>query len=448
MHVKIKKGLDIRIKGQATPKLGGLVESSLFAVKPIDFPGLTPKLTVKVGDKVEAGSPLFFDKNRPVVKFTSPVSGKVFSVTRGERRRILEVVVESDRKNSAVSFKKAAPESLNRKEIIDNLLNSGLWPMIRQRPFQIVADPEDTPKAIFISGFDSAPLAPDYNFILKEEAGSFQVGIDALAKLTEGKIHVGVKAGTLNDSIFSKIKGIEVSEFSGPHPAGNVGVQIYHIDPINKGEKVWVVGPQDVLTIGRLFLEGRYNPERMIALVGSEVKDPQYYKSFLGASIKNLVDKGVTKKELRFISGNVLTGSSISREGFLGYYDSLISVIPEGRFHEFIGWGLPRLNKFSAARSYFSWMMPKKKFVIDTNLHGGARAFVMTGEYEKVLPMDIYPVQLLKAILVEDIDLMEQLGIYEVAEEDMALCEFVCTSKMEVQSILRTGFDLMIKEFG
>ena len=448
MHVKIKKGLDIRIKGQAPKRFGGLLKSDLFAVKPTDFPGLVPKLTVKVEDQVQSGSPLFFDKNRPEVKFTSPVSGKVFSVNRGERRKILEVVVEPDGQNRAVSFKKAAPVSLDKGEIIENLLNSGLWPLIRQRPYNVIAHPEDTPKAIFISGFDSSPLAPDYNFILKDFASSFQSGIDALTKLTDGKVHIGVRSGTLESSVFSKINGIDITEYSGPHPAGNVGIQIYNIDPINKGEKVWVVNPQDVLTIGRLFDEGRLNSEKIIALVGSEVKEPWYFKTSMGASIKNLVAGRVPKKELRFISGNVLTGTAISREGYLGFYDSLVSVIPEGNVHEFLGWGLPRLNKFSASRAYFSWMMPKKKFVIDTNLHGGARAFVMTGEYEKVLPMDIYPVQLLKAILVEDIDLMENLGIYEVAEEDMALCEFVCTSKTEVQSILRDGFDLMIKELG
>lgn len=448
MVVKIKKGLNIRIVGQAEKNMDDVFDAGLFAIKPTDFPGLVPKLAVKVEDKVEAGSPLFFNKYRPEIKFTSPVSGKVVAVNRGERRKILEVVVEPDGQDSSVSFTKGNLAGLEKKVIIQNLLESGLWPMIRQRPYNVIADPVDTPKAIYISAFDTAPLAPDYNFILKDQAENFQTGIDALAKLTEGGIHLGIRAGTLNDSVFTKINGVAFHEFSGPHPAGNVGIQIHHIDPINKGEKVWVVNPQDVVTIGRLFTEGRLVNKRIICLTGSEVVSPKYFEAALGTSLKNLFDGRVNKGNNRFISGNVLTGTRISREGFLGYYDNQATVIPEGNQHEFLGWGLPRFNKFSTSRAYFSWMMPKRSFVIDSNLHGGARAFVMTGEYEKVLPMDIYPVQLLKSILVEDIDLMENLGIYEVAEEDMALCEFVCTSKIEVQSILREGFDLMIKELG
>ena len=448
MAVRIKKGLDIRLKGMPERNLISAPGTELFALKPTDFPGITPKLSVKVDHEVRAGSPLFFDKNRPDIKFTSPVSGKVIAVNRGERRKILEVVVRSDGKNFTIPFKKADPGTLSREEIIKILLSSGLWPFIRQRPFNIIANPEDKPRSIFISGFDSAPIAPDVNFILKDSSESFQTGIEALSNLTDGEISVGIREGTIDQTIFAKINKIEVVEFSGPHPAGNVGIQINHISPINKGEVVWVLNPQDVVSIGRLFEKGHLDPERIIALTGSEVLNPLYYKTTLGSSVKEIINANVSGSNLRYISGNVLTGTAINREGYIGYYDQQLTVIPEGNYYELFGWMMPRLNKFSTSMSYFSWMMPKKEFTIDTNLNGGKRNFVMTGQYEKVFPMDIYPVELLKAIIIEDFDLMENLGIYEVAEEDMALCEFVCTSKTEVQAILRKGFDYILKELG
>jgi Na+-transporting NADH:ubiquinone oxidoreductase subunit A len=448
MVVKIKKGLDIRLQGSAEPTLTTPQSSEFFALKPPDFPGLTPKLAVKVDDTVKVGSPLFFDKYRPEVKFTAPVSGKVVAVNRGERRRILEVVVKSDGKNEKLSFKKGDPSKLSREEIVKNLLDSGLWPIIVQRPFNIIANPESTPRGIFISGFNSAPLAPDYDFLLKDSKDAIQAGIQALSRLTDGKIRVGVRAGKVSESVFSSISGVEINEFSGPHPAGNVGIQIHHTEPINKGEIVWVIKPQDVALIGKLFRTGQLDLTRIIALTGSEVQKPQYFKITLGESVKNMVANNLKSDHIRLISGNVLTGEKISKEGYVGYYDDQVTVIPEGDYYEFFGWLTPRLHRFSSSHSYFSWLMPKKKFVADTNLHGGHRAYVVTGQYEKVFPMDIYPVQLIKAIMVGDIDLMENLGIYEVAEEDMALCEFVCTSKTEVQAILRQGFENMIKELG
>jgi len=448
MTVKIKKGLDIRMKGKAVFNLISVPETELFALKPTDFPGLTPKLVVKPDDKVKVGSPLFYDKYRPEVKFTSPVSGIVAAVNRGERRRILEVVVKSDNKNTAVEFKVDNLPSMSGEDVIKILLSSGLWPIIRQRPFNIIANPGDKPRAIFISGFDSAPLAPDLNFVLQGLNEVFQKGVDVLSKLTTGKIHIGVKAKTLEDSVFKSLNNVEITEFSGPHPAGNVGIQIHHTDPVNKGEVVWVVNPQDVVMIGRLFDKGVLDTERVIAFVGSEVINPIYYKTKLGVSIKEMTETNTSGTNLRYISGNALTGTAINREGYIGYYHQQLTVIPEGNYHEPFGWMMPRLNKFSISMSYFSWMMPKKEFSFDTNLNGGKRNFVMTGQYEKVFPMNIYPVELLKAIIIEDFDLMENLGIYEVAEEDMALCEFVCTSKTEVQSILRKGFDYILKELG
>lgn len=449
--IRIKKCLDIKLKGKPEKIIIQAEPSEFYAIKPTDFPGLSPlpKLTEKIGSKVKAGSPLFYDKYKPDILFTSPVSGEVTAVNRGERRRVLEVVVKSDQKDEAVTFTKGDPKTMKREEIVNNLLKSGIWPFIRQRPFHVIADPEDDPRAIFISGFDTAPLAPDLDFILNGEEKSFQKGIDVLSKLTSGKIHVGVNAYFPVADVFAKAEGIELHHFKGQHPTGNVGIQINHIDPVKKGERVWTVNPQDVVVIGKLFEKGVFDPTRLVALTGSEIKKPRYYRTKLGASVKPLVKDNVKNNgNNRFISGNVLTGSKINKEGYLGFYHSQITVIPEGDHYEFLGWALPGIKKFSASRAFPSFLLPGKKYRLHTNLQGGRRAFVLTGQYEKVLPMDIYPVQLLKAILVKDIDLMENLGIYEVAEEDFALCEYVCVSKIEVQSILRSGFEVMQNELG
>ncbi len=444
--IKIRKGLDIKLLGKAEKTLQSIDNTDEFALKPIDFPNLTPKMDVKVGDEVKCGSPLFHDKYLPEVFFTSPVSGKVTAINRGERRRILEVVVEPDGKQEVVSFKSGNPGSLSKEDITENLLVSGCWPFIKQRPYGIMANPKDTPMSIYVSGFDTAPLAPDYDFILQNQLEDFQTGIDALSKLTDGKVYLNLAAD--GASPLQKIKNVVQTKFAGPHPAGNVGIQIHHIRPINKGETVWTINPQDVATIGRLFTKGVFDATRIVALAGSEVKKPQYYKTLIGASIKPMVNGNVNDGDLRYISGNALTGAQIAKNGFIGYYDSLVTVIPEGNYAEMFGWALPGLQKFSTSRTFVSWLTPNKEYKLDTNYHGGKRAFVMAGEYNKVFPMDILPVELLKAILVDDIDKMEQLGIYEVIEEDMALCEFVCTSKIEVQEILRKGLNALIKELG
>jgi len=323
-----------------------------------------------------------------------------------------------------------------------------LWPLIRQRPFGTIAKPTEIPKSIFISSFDTNPLAPDIDFIMQEgNQETFQTGLNALLKLTNGKTHLNINGSKEASSIFSNSKGVIINKFSGPHPAGNVGVQIHHLDPVNKGEVVWYVNPQDVLVIGKLFSEGRYDASRIIALTGSQVSNPKYYKTIIGSSVKSIIgDGGLKAGENRIISGNVLSGSQIQEDGFLGYYDTQITVIPEGHESEFMGWLAPGLEKFSMSRTFFSWLNSKKKYNLNTNLHGEERPFVVTGQYEKVFPMDIYPVQLLKSILIEDIEMMEQLGIYEVVEEDFALCEFVCTSKIKSQEIIRRGIDIIQKE--
>ncbi len=446
--IKIKKGLDIKLKGAAEKVCVSADKANLFAVKPPDFVGLTPKMLVKPEEVVKAGTPLFFDKYHPEVKFTSPVSGVVKSVNRGERRRILEVVVEAAEKQEFVSFEKGDPASMTSEKIKETLLESGLWPTLVQRPYGITADPSVKPKAIYISGFDSAPLAPDYDLILKDEDKSFASGIEVLKKLTEGKVHLGLKSGYPVSNSFADLAGVEYHYFTGPHPAGNVGIQINHINPINKGDIIWTINPQHVCLLGRLFEEGKYVAEIVVALAGSLVDKPKYYRTQMGSAIGSIVEGKLGDSELapRIISGNVLTGNKLAKDGYLGFFDSLVSVIPEGNYYELFGWALPGLKKFSNSRTFLSWLRPNKKWDIDTNLKGGKRAFVMTGEYEKVLPMDILPVHLLKAILVEDIDKMEQLGIYEVLEEDLALCEFVCTTKNDVQDILRKGLDLMRRE--
>lgn len=443
---KLKRGFDIRIQGSAAKVIAGDAGSARFAVKPIDFPGLIPKLDVKPGDSVRAGDPLFHDKIRPEILFTSPVSGTVVSIERGDRRKILEVIVEK-KDDLFIDFGKSEAGSHTREKITELILRAGLWPSIRQRPYQIVARPFDVPKAIFISGFDSGPLGPDYNFIMDNTPPElFQAGLSALKKLTDGKLNLVLNGKTPASSVLTNAKDVEISYFSGPHPAGNAGIHIHHISPLNKGEVVWVVNLQDVVNIGRLFVEGIYKPEKIVALTGSEIISPRYYKMISGGSVAPVVTGNVKPGNLRYISGNVLTGTKIASDGFLGYYDSQITVIPEGDYFEFFGWAAPGFRKFSFYKIFASRILPAKSYRLDTNLHGGERAFVMTGQYEKVLPMDIYPMQLLKAILAADIDQMENLGIYEVAEEDFALCEFICPSKIEIQSILRDGLNLMIKE--
>ncbi len=443
--IKIKKGLDIRLKGKAEKVFGTTELPELFAIKPGDFPGLVPKLAVKPGDKVKAGSVLFYDKYRTDVKFVSPVSGEIQVVNRGERRRILEVVVKSDNQNEAEGFGAIDPKKVSKEEALEKIMASGMWPFIRQRPYNVIANPADTPKAIFISAFDSSPLAPDNDFIVAGQEKEFQAGVDALNTLTEGTVHIGLDSDMASKA-FVSVKGAKTHTFSGPHPAGNVGIQIHHISPINKGDICWTIQPQEVISLGKLFLHGVYDASRIIALTGSELKTRNYVKTKVGASITSYVKNKVEEGNLRYISGNVLTGDNISKDGYLGSYSSQITVIPEGDVADFMGWAAPGFSKFSVSKSFFSWLCSKKEYTLNANLNGGPRAIIVSGQYDKVLPMDILPEHLIKAIITEDIDKMEQLGIYEVAEEDMALCEFVCTSKLEIQSILRKGIDTMIKE--
>lgn len=444
--IKIRRGLNIPIKGVAERKIADTQHPSTVAIKPPDFKGLTLKLAVKVEDSVQIGTPLLHDKTNPEILITSPVSGKVVSINRGERRALLEVVIQPDKSDSYVDFGATDTAKATRETIVARLLQTGLWPLIIQRPFGLVANPKDTPRDIFVSCFDTSPLAPDINYVISQDKKSFVAGLEILKKITSGKVYLGIAADESN-KIFDDISGVEKRYFSGPHPAGNVGIQIHHISPIAKGDIVWTLRPQDVQIIGRYFESGKLNFSRIVAITGSEVLQRQYVRTVCGADITYLLkDNLTTDKNLRYISGNPLTGDMVHPSGYLGYYADQVTVIPEGDNYEFLGWLMPRFDKFSASRTYFSRLMPKKDYVFDANMHGDERAFVVTGEYEKYLPMDVLPVFLLKAIIVKDIDQMEQLGIYEVIEEDLALCEFACTSKIEVQKTLRQGIDYLISE--
>lgn len=446
--IKIRKGVDIKLKGKAEQIYANLDSPKSYAIRPDDFPGIRLKLNAKEGDEVKAGDIIMFDRDRAGINIPSPVSGEVVEIVRGAKRKILEVRILPDEEIKYKDFGSADPKTLDRDAVKQKLIESGAWSLIRQRPYNVIASHDRVARDIFVSCFDSAPLAPDADFVVHGQEDVFKAGVEALKKLTDGNVYLGVDGRTNPSKAFTGIDGVKVQGFRGPHPAGNVGVQIHQIAPINKGETVWALNYQDVLIIGKLFLEGKYNALRYIALTGSEVEKPRYYKVISGASIKNLVEGKVSSGNNRYISGNVLTGTKINPEGYLGFYDTQITVIPEGGEDEFFGWVKPNPNKFSISRTLVSWLQPSKSYSLDASMNGEERAFVVTGEYEKVFPFDIYPVQLLKSILVNDIEAMENLGIYEVAEEDFALCEVVCTSKIEVQKTVRQGLDLMLKELG
>ncbi|MBT7896933.1 MAG: Na(+)-translocating NADH-quinone reductase subunit A [Flavobacteriales bacterium] len=444
--VKLKKGLNINLLGEADKVYASIKSHQLFALKPTEFHNLTPKLSVKPGDRVKAGSVIFYDKYNNNINFCSPVSGEITDVIRGDKRRILEVLIKSDQEIEYESFPVNDSKELSREQIIDHMLKGGVWPFIRQNPYDIIANPLDIPKSIFISAFKSGPLAIDNDFALYGMDELFQIGLDFISKLTIGKVHLNLDGNTNSSKVFTEAKGVKINKFSGPHPVGNVGVQVHHLDPINKGDVVWYLEPQDVISIARLFSQGKYDVSRIIALCGSQVIKARYYRTIAGTAISNFISDNVNGENNRIICGDVLSGTKINENGYLGFYDTQLTIIKEGDQQEFLGWMLPGLNKFSLSKSYFSWLFPKKKYDLDTNMRGEERAYVVTGEYEKVLPMDIYPQQLIKAIMIEDIDLMEKLGLYEVAPEDFALCEFVCTSKIDVQAIIRYGLDLLRKE--
>lgn len=442
-RIKIKKGLQIPLLGKPEDTLRGSLTSEFVHVWPEDYQGITPRLSVKVDDTVKAGQALFHSKMYPDMLFASPVSGTVVAINRGAKRRILDIVVKADKEIEYVDFGKKDVAKLSADEIKTSLLEAGIWGFIKQRPYDIVANPSVAPRDIFITGFDTAPLAASYDFIVDGEEANLQAGIDALAKLTSGKVYLSISPKTKNKGL-RDAKNAVITEFDGPHPAGNVGVHINHIAPVNKGETVWTLSAPDVVLIGRLFNNGFVDMTRKIALTGSEVKQGGYHKMLIGTELSKLFKGNVTDKSLRYISGNVLTGTKIESNGALRANHTQITVIPEGDdVHEFIGWASLSPKRYSAGRTY---LQLQKEYRLDARVLGGPRAIIVSNEYEKVFPMDILPEQLIKSTIAFNIDKMEQLGIYEVAPEDFALCEFVDTSKLEIQKIIRVGLDQLRKE--
>jgi len=472
--ITIRKGLDLPIAGQSELRLTDARDIDTYAIKPTDFIGLTPRLLVEEGATVGKGDALFVDKQDERIRFTSPVDGRVRAIVRGEKRKLLEVVVEADCKSEPTTEQTTNKLPQTADEIKAEMLQCGLWPMMRQRPFGTVASPDDKPKAIFVSAFDSAPLAPDYDFIMKGREEWFKKGLEALTQLTDGKVHICFRP---NQRLAQTIKQLNNQQFNihfikGPHPSGNIGTQIAHIDPINKGEVVWTMNIQDVAVLGELISTGDYKPEKVIAVAGPNIKNPHYYRVNYGACMAEItkaqllnnnypkMDANDEAKANRIISGNILSGTQIATDGFLGAYDDLVSILPEGDYYDFMGWLMPGFKKFSFSRTFLSGFMPKSTFKplgidlprfekfwkFDTNTHGDERPLVFTGNFERVFPFDIYPTQLIKACIVGDIELMENLGIYEVEPEDFALCEFIDTSKTNIQAIVREALEKLRKE--
>ena len=445
--IKIKKGIDIHLVGEAKKEVKNY-DPQLFAIKPHDFIGVVPKMHVAEGDDVKVGTVLFHDKNNESVFFTSPASGKVKAIVRGEKRVILQVIVESDGKFETIDFGKADPSKLSRNEIVEKLVQSGTWTMLRQRPYSTIAKTQDEPKCIAVSMFDTAPLAPDNNFIVKDQMAAIKAGVEALAKLTKGMVYLNVNSSETQQALASlnfSAKNVTITEFQGPHPAGNVSTQLNVLSPINKGETVWYTYAQNLIAIGNLFLNGVYDSSRVVAFTGSEVKEPMYYRTRIGADMSGLYEN-ISSENVRIISGNVLTGKKINGENFLGYYDSQVTVIPEGDHYQLFGWLAPNFKKFTSTNTMGASLCKKSKKVLDTNLNGGIRPLIMTGNFEKVFPFDIYPMQLIKACIIKDIDQMEELGIYEIDAEDFALCEVIDPSKTAIQQIVRESLEMLRKE--
>jgi len=448
LKFNLKKGFNINLEGKAFNEIGEDFNQNSFAIKPTDFIGITrPKLLVEVGEDVKAGTPILFDKLNEKIMYCSPVSGEVIDIVRGDKRRLEEIRILPDKKNKYLKHKiidDSELKNLSRERIINHLTKSGVWPHLIQRPFGLVADTNSEPKSIHVSFFDTNPLAPSYEFMYNDDFDNINTGINVISKLTNGKVHLNHNKDSIKKFNFNNCQN---NLFSGPHPSGNVGVQIHHIDPVNKNDIVWSISPYGLIQIGKLFSKGIYDSSKIISLVGSCVAKPKYFKCNSGFSVKELISTYVNETNFRVISGNVLTGTSIGLDGYLGFYDNMITVIPEGNEHSFLGWIMPIFNKLSFQRAFglLSFLTPNKKYNLDTNTNGELRAFVQSGVFERVLPMDILPTYLFKSILAGDYDEMEELGIYELVEEDIALCEFVDVSKNELQVLLRKGLN-MLKE--
>ena len=443
--IKLHKGLDINLEGKARELKTQVGKTLEIGLVPDAFVGVTPKVVVKEGDHVKAGDALFVNKNHQQVSFSSPVSGVVTAIERGERRKVLCVKVKADTEQEFVDFGKKDVSQMNGEQVVEALLQAGLFGFINQLPYAVSTTPDAKPKAIFVSALRDKPLAANFSFELKGNEDAWQTGLTALSKIA--KTHLGIGKKQLEPALI-EAKDVEVTVYDGPCPAGNVGVQVNHTAPVNKGEVVWMVEPTSVIFFGRLFLTGKVDLTRTIALAGSEVSEPAYADVCVGTPLANILDGRIKHEEgVRIIQGNPLTGTFATKADYLGAHTSTICVLPEGdHADEMLGWIMPRLKQFSANRSYFSWLCPKKEYNLDTRIKGGERKMIMSGEYDRVLPMDIYGEYLIKAIIAGDIDKMEQLGIYEVSPEDFAVAEFVDSSKLELQKIVRNGLDMLRKE--
>lgn len=451
--INIKKGLNIKLDGVAAKEKCSASYTPLYAVTPTDFHGLTPKVVVKEGARVLAGSPVIIDKMFPEIQYVAPVSGVVKSIVRGEKRKLLHVVIEADLACEYQQFPTGNPLEMEASEVKSALQTAGLWPCLKRRPYDLVANPDAKPKAIFVKGFDTAPLAPDYAYVLKGQASDIQTALNALTKLTEGKVYLSLPASGAATEL-SAAQNVEKVIMKGPHPAANVGVAINHIDPINKGEVVWTIDALELPFIGRLFNKGIVDLTRLVALTGPEVCQPAYYACKPGIAMSALLEGNVHKEiPLRYINGNALSGTRVEMDGFLGFYASQVTVLHEGTdVDELLGWVMPRFDRFSANKTYSTSILqkffPQMSYKTDTRVLGGERALIMSGEYDKVFPMDILPERLIRACIVKDLEDMEALGIYEVAPEDFALCEYICTSKIELQQTVREALDLLKAENG
>lgn len=444
--VKIKKGLDLRLQGEAQTELWKAPRSKTYAVKPSDFPGIVPRLVVKEGQQVKAGTPLFVDKATEQVKFVSPVSGTVAGIDRGERRKILRIRIEADAAQEFERIDVSGADNFSAEQVVAKLVESGLFAFVRQRPYDVVAAPTDKPKAIFVSAFSKMPLAADFGFVARGQEDAFKLGLKMLSRVS--RVHLGISPEQINSSLLP-VPEVEVTVFDGPNPAGNVGVHINHIAPVNKGEVVWTLGAEAVIWIGRLFLTGHADLTRIIAVAGSQVSHPRYAQTLIGAPVIDLLADNIASTDhVRIINGNPLVGTRSSVDDYLSAFATELCAIPEGDdVSEPFGWIAPRMNDFSTSRSYFSWLLGKRRaYDLDCRIKGGERHMIMSCEYERVFPMDIYPSYLVKAIITGDIERQEALGIYEVAPEDFAVAEFIDSSKLELQRIVREGLDILRKE--
>jgi Na+-transporting NADH:ubiquinone oxidoreductase subunit A len=447
--IKIKNGLTIKLKGAAENILKKAALPESVSLNPSDFHLIIPKMALKVGEKVSQGSVVFFSKKDERIKFCSPVDGTIRDIVRGAKRKIIEIIIDVEKNQNLISPNPQVFADLNTDQIKTILLESGCWPFVKQRPYDVIANPSDNPKSIFISGFNSAPISADLQIILDDQKEEFKEGINVLSKLTSGEINICVN--DTSSTFISEIENVKIHKINGPHPSGNVGVQIHHIDPVNSGERVWTLGAEDVAIIGRYFMTGIYNPIRTIAVSGPPVKYPKYYKTIVGTQLNKIIDDtGIDINDsLRIINGDVLSGRKVEHDNYLGFYNNTLSVLREGNRYRMFGW-IPFVNNKvpSMYKTSFSWLFPNKEYDLDTNLNGEERAFVVTGEMEKVFPMDILPMQLLKECMAGNIEKMESLGIYEVAPEDFSLIDYSSSSKIEAQYIIRQGLDLMISEVG